>query len=64
MNINEFSPLNPVKEEPTYLEGFQTHMYIAFREFDITFYETYVFSVVLGCTLLWAIATVLQWLCT
>ena len=57
--MNTFDPLSPVKDEGTYWEGFYLHLYMAFREFDINFYETYVFAVVVGGTLLWATASLL-----
>ena len=60
--MNEFKPLNPSTEKLTYWEGFQTHMFLAFREFDLNYYETYVFTIVISGTLLWAFATLLQWL--
>jgi len=37
---------------------------MAFREFDINFYETYVFVIVISGTMIWAIASALQTLCT
>ena len=44
-------------------EGFKKHLYFAFREFDINYYETYVFVIVIGFTMLWAVVTVLQTIC-
>ncbi len=43
-------------------DGFKTHLRLAFREFDVNYYETYIFSVVISFTALWAIATLLQYL--
>ena len=57
--MNSFDPLSPVKDEESFLEGFKLHMWLAFREFDINFYETYVFTVVVGLTLLWAVSSIL-----
>lgn len=59
--MNTFDPLSPHKEEESFLEGFKLHMWIAFREFDVNFYETYVFTIVVGCTLLWAFSSMLQY---
>ena len=36
-------------------------MWLAFREFDITFFETYVFTIVIAFSVLWAIFSVVQW---
>ena len=57
--MNTFDPLSPHREDESHLESFKLHMWIAFREFDINFYETYVFTIVVGCTLLWAFSSVL-----
>ena len=60
--MNFFDPLSPSKDEADYFSGFRMHLYIAFREFDANFYETYVFSaVIVGC-IIWAICSVLQYL--
>ena len=41
------------------------HLWLAFREFDIVnYYETYVFVFVIGGTMIWALATTLQTICT
>ena len=38
---------------------------MAFREFDIAnYYETYLFVIVISGTMIWAIATTLQTICT
>lgn len=64
VSMNTFEPLSPSQHDDTsYWEGFKLHMWLAFREFDINFYETYVFTVVIGCTLLWALTSILQFLC-
>lgn len=35
---------------------------MAFREFDITFYETYVMVIVFGMTFIWALSSGTMWI--
>ena len=35
-------------------------MWLAFREFDINYYETYVFTLVIGGTIVWAVFSLIQ----
>ena len=62
MDTTGFTPMQ-VQPEPEFFDGFRTHLWLAFREFDPNFYETYVFVIVIFFTLLWATFSVLQWLC-
>ena len=57
-----FDPYGHLSEEQSYWEGFKLHMWLAFREFDANFYETYVFTIVVGFTLLWAFSSVIQYI--
>ena len=57
--MNSFSPLAPQEELSTF-DGFKQHLWLAFREFDINYYETYVFTLVIGGTIIWAIVSLLQ----
>ena len=62
--MSEFTPLSGqsyFESEKDFWNGFKLHMWLAFREFDITFFETYVFTIVITFSLLWAIFSVIQW---
>ena len=54
--------MQPMQEERSSLDGFLLHMYMAFREFDLMFYETYVFTVVFAIVFLWFLTSGFKWI--
>jgi len=61
---NTFDPLLPAASGSSvnHFDGFKQHMFMAFREFDVLFYETYVFTVVISFAIIWALFTIIQWI--
>ena len=50
---------NYYDKDANFLSGFKMHMWLAFREFDIMYMETYIFTVIIGFSIIWGIFTVI-----